>query len=298
MRPPLILIVRRVVAPLGEHLPGKAVPVPQEQRLLLRLRQHAQAGQIPRRVFQQLLIVVYRRRYKHPVPLHFAFFAVRPRQLHLLHHPGHGRRHGDEPLLDPSVPRPARVRACPHVHPRPRPAGTVAGEKIAVFLPGEVRQLVKGDVVIPLALVVDAILHILHGPEVNLRPGGERPEVLRPVVPRPGKGRPVNLPAPVNELRQLRIRLAQNQPPIVGNVYLPQRLAQQRVGLSAPRRAPVQHLILRPGHEPRLLGLRLPYLPHPPFPPPGAAAPRRPRPRPFCPAPPSAAPASAAPACR
>ena len=40
--PALILIVGRVVAPFGEHLPAKAVPAAVQKRLLLRLRQACQ----------------------------------------------------------------------------------------------------------------------------------------------------------------------------------------------------------------------------------------------------------------
>ena len=38
MGPPLVLVVGRVVPPLGEHLAAEAVPVTVEQRLLLRFR--------------------------------------------------------------------------------------------------------------------------------------------------------------------------------------------------------------------------------------------------------------------
>nr|DAG91460.1 MAG TPA: hypothetical protein [Herelleviridae sp.] len=38
MGPPLVLVVRRVVAPLGKYLPAKAVPAAVQKRLLFGLR--------------------------------------------------------------------------------------------------------------------------------------------------------------------------------------------------------------------------------------------------------------------
>ena len=60
-----------------------------------------------------------------------------------------------------------------HVNPRARPGRTVAGKHIAVFLPGEVGQLVKSDVVVAAALIIAAILGMLHGAEVDFCPAGK-----------------------------------------------------------------------------------------------------------------------------
>ena len=258
MGPPLVGVPGRVVFPLGEDLAGEAVPVPVKQRLPLCLGHHGKAGQVLRIVLQKGLVVKDRAGHENPAPLHDDLLSPGPLYLRPLHNGGHGGSRCDEPLLDPPVAHAAGVGGGPHVDDGPGPRGPVPGKEVAVLLPGEVGQLVKADVVVPLALVVDPVLGVLHGAEIELRPAPEGPAVLRAVVPRPGKGRAVKLPAPVDELGKLGIGLPQDQPPVVGDVDLPQRLHEKGVGLSPSRRPAVEDLVLRPPHKGRLPGLGLP----------------------------------------
>ena len=161
MAPPPCLIAGRVVPPFAEYLSAKAVPVPVKQRLLLRLAHHRKAGKVFGIVLQKRRVVEYCRGNKYPVPLHLDFSAVRC--LHAVAFPyrclGWCRR--DESALYPSMPDAAGVSRCPHVYSRSLAAWSVSGEKIAVFVPCEMCQLVKADKIKFLPLVFDFVLRMM-----------------------------------------------------------------------------------------------------------------------------------------
>ena len=102
--PALVLVVVRVVPPLGEHLPRKAVPVSVEQRLLLGLRQRGQRADVARVVFQQRRVVKDGGRDKNAGAPPGDFLPVRRFYLHQLYHPRPGRCRTDEPCLHPAMP--------------------------------------------------------------------------------------------------------------------------------------------------------------------------------------------------
>ena len=171
------------------------------------------------------MVVEHRGRHKNPGTLEL-LPALGGIHLHLTPNRRHGRGRGDEALLHPAVPHAAGIGGRPDVHPGAGAAGAVAAEKIAVFLPGKVGQLVKGNEVIPLALIVDLVLGMLHRAEVDFRPAGKQPAVAGGVIPGLGEGRLVNGTAPVNEFGKLGIGFPENQAPVMGNVYLPKGLCQ------------------------------------------------------------------------
>ena len=63
----------------------------------------------------------------------------------------------------------------------------------------------------------------------------------------------------VHQITELGVGLAQDEPPIVGDVHLPQGLDHQRVTLAAACRTPVQGFRFRAAHELRLPELGPPY---------------------------------------
>ena len=144
------------------------------------------------------------------------------------------------------------------VDPGPRPAGPVARKEVGIFLPGEVGQLVEADEIEAPPLVLEPVLGVLHGAEGDLRTGRKDPGPLGLEEPRAGEGGGVELPRPVDELRQLRVGLAEEDGAVMRDADLPQRLGEQRVGLPAPRRAAVEHLVLVPRLEQPLPLLRRP----------------------------------------
>ena len=259
MGPALILIVRRVVAPLGEHLPGKAVPAAVEQRLLFRLRQAGKACQIPGVVGQQRRVIEHTGRDEHPRPLHLLVGAVRQAYRDGFHNGCAGRGGGDEPRLHPAVADAAGVRCGTHIHPGARPGGAVTAHHVAVLVPLKVGQLVKADKIVGLALIVGAVLGVLHGAEPDLCPAGKDPYMRGSVVLRLRESPAVVHLALIHKVGKLWVGLAQDQRPVMRDMHLPQRFDEQCIALAAARRAAVQRLRLRSAHKFQLPGLRLPH---------------------------------------
>ena len=141
----------------------------------------------------------------------------------------------------------------------PWPVGPAPGEEVAVLLPGEVGQLVKGHEVIRLALVFEPVLGVLHGPEDDFGPAGEGPGVGAGVVPGPGERHGVVVQGFIYQLGKLGEGLTENEGLVVWDMDLPQGLDDKGIALSAPRSSSVQGLPLRPLHESGLPGLGLPY---------------------------------------
>ncbi len=270
-----VVVVAAVVAPLGEYLPAEGVPVAVEQGVLLGLRHAGQALHVLRVVAQQRRVVKHAAGDKDPAlpGLVLRSGLVPPR--HVLPDRVHGRGCRDKSLLHPAVAHAAGVGRGPDIDPGARPVGPVSGKQVVVLLEQEVRQLVEADEVVGLALVLHLVLGVLHGPEDNLGPAGEGPRVVPGVVLGLGEHPGVVVQRLVDQLRQLGEGLSQDQPLVVRNLHLPQRLNHQGVALAASGSAAVQGLILRPGHKHRLPGLRLPHhvSSHLPVSPP-AAAPR------------------------
>ena len=256
--PALVFIVVRVVPPLGEHLSRKAVPVSVEQCLLLGLRQRGQCADVARVVFQQRRIVKDGGRDKDAGAPPGDLFPFRRFYLHQLYHPRPGRCRTDKPCLHPAMAYAAGVGRGPDVHPGTGAAGAVAAHDIAVLVPGKVGQLVHADKVEGFALIVVLVLCVVQTAEIDLRPAGEGPAVARAVVPRFGKHRLVVPHGLVDELRKLRVGLAQDERPVVWDVYLPQRLNDQCVALPASGSAPIQSLVLGARHKRCLPRLRRP----------------------------------------
>ena len=259
MSPALILIMRRVVAPFGEHLPGKAVPAAVEQRLLFRFRQAGKACQIPGVVGQQGRVIKHAGRDEHPRPLHLLVGAVRQAHRDGFHNGRAGRGGGDEPRLHPAVADAAGVGGGTHIHPGARPGGAVAAHHVAVLVPLKVGQLVKADKIVGFALIVGAVLGVLHRAEPDLCPAGKDPYMGGGVVLRLRESPAVIHLALIHKVGKLRVGLAQDQRPVMRDVHLPQRFDEQRIALAAARRAAVQCLRLRSAHKFQLPGLRLPH---------------------------------------
>ena len=259
MGPALVLIMPRVVPPLGEHLPRKAVPAAIEQGLLFRFGQACQTGKVVRVIFQQGGVVEHAGRDKHPCPLQHLLGSVRHPHRELLHDGGAGRGRRDEPCFHPAVPHTAGIGGGPQVDPGARAGRAVAAHHIAVLFPLEMGQLIEPDEVEGLALIICAVLGVLHGTKVDLGPAGEHPHMAGGVVLRRRKSPLVVGHALVHQITELGIGLAQDEPPIVGDVHLPQGLDHQRVTLAAACRAPVQGFWFRAAHELRLPGLGPPY---------------------------------------
>ena len=259
MGPALVLIMPRVVPPLGEHLPAEAVPAAIEQGLLFRFGQACQTGKVVRVIFQQSGVVEHAGRDKHPCPLQHLLGSVRHPHRELLHDGGAGRGRRDEPGFHPAVPHTAGIGGGPQVDPGARAGRAVAAHHIAVLFPLEMGQLIEPDEVEGLALIICAVLGVLHGTKVDLCPAGEHPHMAGGVVLRRGKSPLVVGHALVHQITELGVGLAQDEPPIVGDVHLPQGLDHQRVTLAAACRAPVQGFWFRAAHELRLPGLGPPY---------------------------------------
>ena len=94
-------------------------------------------------------------------------------------------------------------------------------------------QLIKADEVVGLALVIGAVLGILHGAKVDLGPAGEVPHMGRGVVLRLWKGPAVVHLAFVHQIRQLRVCFAQDQRSVMRNIHLTQCLDDQCIAFSA-----------------------------------------------------------------
>ena len=265
----------RVVPPLGEHLPRKAVPVSVEQRLLFGLRQRGQCADVARVIFQQRRVVKDGGRDKNAGAPPGDLLPVRRFHLHQLHHPRPGRCRTDKPCLHPAMPHAAGVGRGPDIDPGAGAGRAVAAHDIAVFVPGKVGQLIHTDKVERFALIVVLILCVVQAAEVDLRPAGEGPAVARAVVPRFGKYRLVVPHGLVDELRKLRVSLAEDECPVVWDVYLPQCLDDQCVALPATSSAPIQSFVLGARHKSCLPRLRRPdhgasvicFMLHPPSPP-------------------------------
>ena len=257
--PALVFVVVRVVPPLGEHLPRKAVPAAVEQRLLFGLRHGREAGQIVRVIFQKGGVVENAGRDEYPRPPQHLFGAVRHPHRVFLHDGGAGRGGRDEPRLHPAVAHPAGVGGGPQIHPGAGAGGAVAAHHVAVLLPLKVGQLVEPDKIEGFALIVRPVLGVLHRAEVNFRPAGEDPHMARGVVLRLRKGPAVIALTLVHEVGKLRIGLAEDERPVVRNVYLPQRLDDEGVALTAACRAAVKRFRLRPPHKFHLPRLRPPH---------------------------------------
>ena len=249
MGPALILIVGRVVPPLGEHLPLKAVPAAVEQGLLFRFRQAGQSRQIIRVVFQQGRVIEHAGRNEHPRPFQFFLRAVRHPHRVFFHDRRTGRGRCDEPGLDPAVPHPAGVGGGPEIHPSARAGRAVAAHQVAVLFPFKVGELIKADKIKGLALIVRPVFGVLQGAKINLRPAGEHPHMAGGVVLRPGECPAVVQLAFVHKVGQLRVSLAEDEGPVVRDVHLPQRLDHQRVALAAACRPAVEGFRLRPPHK-------------------------------------------------
>ena len=142
----------------------------------------------------------------------------------------HRRRCCDETFLDPSMPHTARVCRAADVYPRPRPVRSVAGKKVAVFLPRKVGQLVESDKVIRLPLILDLVLCVLHRSEEDFRPAWECPRVAAAVVARARVDTRVVVQRLVNELGKLREGLSQDDRLVIRDIYLTQCLDDQRIG--------------------------------------------------------------------
>ena len=244
MGPAVILIVGGIVAPFGKHLPVKGIPAAIQQCTSFRRGQKGKTGQVSGVIFQQFPVVKYGRGNKNPGTAH-GFPSLRRVHLYLLHNRRHGRRGGNKPLFHPTVSNSSRIGSRPDIDPGTGAAGTVAAEQIAVFLPGKVGQLVKSDKVIPFALIINFVRGMLHGTKVNFCPAGKFPIVAGRVVAGGGKRTVIQRAAPVDEFRQLRIGFPQNQPPIMGNVHLPQGFRQQGITFAAACRAAIQGFIFR-----------------------------------------------------
>ena len=255
MCPPLVVVVGRVVLPLGEHLPGKAVPVAVEQGFLLRFRQRSQRAQVARVIFQQGRVVKHGAGDKDAGPPLHDLPSVRGPGLYHLHHPGAGRGRADEPCLHPSVADAAGVGRGPGVDPGIGAVGSVSAQQVAVLFPGEMGQLVKADKVVGLALIVVLVLGVVQAAKIDLCPAGEGPAVCAAVVPGFWENRLVIPHGLVNELPQLGKRLSDDEPPVVWDLHLPQGLDHQRVALSAACGPAIQHFVLGALHEPCLGGL-------------------------------------------
>ena len=173
MGPALVLIMGWVVAPLGKHLPGKAVPAAIEQRLLFRFRQAGQTGQVVRVVVQQRRVVKYAGGNKHPGPPEQFCAAVRQLDRALLHDGGARRRRCDESGFDPAMAHPAGVGGRPEIDPGAGAGGTVAAHHVAVLFPLKMGQLIKPDEVKGFALVIGAVFGILHRAKIDLCPAGK-----------------------------------------------------------------------------------------------------------------------------
>ena len=252
-------VVLAVVAPLCKDLAGEGVPVAIQQGVALLLRHRGQPGDVVRVVLQQDFIVKHRGGDEDAgLPPRF-LAPVRVSDLHLLPDRLHGFARRDEPLLDPPVAHAPGVGLRPHIAAGPRPVGAVPGEQVAVLVPQKLRQLVKVDEVIALALVIHPVLGMLHGPEVDFRAAGEGPDVLALVELGLFVCAPVYLRRAVHQLRELRVGLAQDKAPVVRYLHLAQSLGQGAVRFPAASRAPIQGLVLEPGHERSLARLRSPY---------------------------------------
>ena len=227
-----VAVVFAVIAPLGKHLPGERVPVTVEQCVLLRLRHRRKARQIAVIVLEQYLVVEHRARHEDAALLPMFFMPIWKAHDCILADGPHRRRCCDETFLDPSVPHAAGVCRAADVYPRPRAIRAVAREKIAVLFPRKVGQLVKCDKVIRLALILDLVLCILHRAEEYLRPARECPRVAAAVIARARIDARVVVQRLVNELGKLREGLSQDDRLVIRDIYLTQRLDDQRVGFS------------------------------------------------------------------
>ena len=127
----------------------------------------------------------------------------------------------------------------PDVGSRPRPVGAAAGVgQIVIQGIGELRQLIKADKVIGLALVVVLVLLMLDAAKDDDRAGGKVPDVLAVVVLRPGECVGIQPQGPPNQVFQLRIRPPDDQAPVIRDMDLPRGLHDQRVGLFPPHLPP------------------------------------------------------------
>ena len=171
--PALVLVMVRVVPPLGEHLPRKAVPVSVEQRLLFSLRQRGQCADVARVIFQQRRVVKDGGRDKNAGAPPGDLLPVRRFHLHQLHHPRPGRCRTDKPCLHPAMPHAAGVGRGPDIDPGAGAGRAVAAHDIAVFVPGKVGQLIHTDKVERFALIVVLVLCVVQAAEVDFRPLGK-----------------------------------------------------------------------------------------------------------------------------
>ena len=95
----------------------------------------------------------------------------------------------------------AGVSRSSHINPRSFTAGTVTGKEITVFIPCEMRQLVKADEIKFLALIFDLVLRMVQTAEINVRTAWKFPDMLTAVVSRLWKGDTVKSKTFVNQLR-------------------------------------------------------------------------------------------------
>ena len=248
----------RLDAEVLEELALIAVPVSVEQGLALPLGEAGKPCQIPGIVLEQDAVVEDGAGDEGPAQPLLLAVSVGVDHHRLLPQGLHGRSRGDEALLHPGVTHAAGVCGAAHVDPGPRPVGAVAAFQVDVLLKAELGQLVEGDEVESLALVVELVPLVLQGAEDHLGPAGEGPGMPLLVIPGAGEGRGVIAAALFDELCELGIGLAQDQPLVIGNVHLPRGFDDQGVALAAAGGTAIEHLILAPLHKDRLPLLRLP----------------------------------------
>lgn len=105
-------------------------------------------------------------------------------------------------------------------------------------------ELVEADEVEAAALVLEAVLGVLHGAEGHLGAGGEDPGALGLEEAGAGEGGGVELAGAVDELGELGVGLAEEDGAVVGDMDLPQGLGEEGVGLAAAGGAAVEGLVL------------------------------------------------------
>ena len=154
--------------------------------------------------FQQCFVIEDGCRNEHTVTDNGLCGAIREPYFRILYDGGTGFSSIDKPLFYPTMAHTAGIGAGPDITDRPQLGSrifgrTVTGEHVAVFLPGEVCQLIKANEVIPFALVIGLVLAVLHGTEEDLCTGWKDPDMLGIVIPCLWKGQRIQGMTPVNQ---------------------------------------------------------------------------------------------------
>ena len=252
------VVLLRVVAPFGKHLPGEGVPVAVQKRVFLCFVEHCQLAHVLRVVVQQRLVVKDGGGHEDAVLAVLVPGPIRVAHTQRRDDACQGRRGSDKALFYPAVTDAAGVCAGADVDARPRPIRTIAGKQVAVLVPCEVRELVERNVVVGFALIFGAVLCVLHRAEIDLRAGRELPKMLAVVVPRARIGQCVVAQALFDELREVRVGFSEDKALVPRDFDLPQRLSNKCVALAAACGAAIQSLIFRASHESSLFRLWLP----------------------------------------